>query len=136
MAMENDPPDLTGLHVLVVDDNEDARIILGAYLERLGASVTLARNAGDALAAMNEVRAHLIVSDLSMPGMDGLELLTRIRSLATEQPSPTPAIAFTGFATRENEAAARRAGYAAFIAKPADPLDVAIQIQRLVRRQV
>ena len=81
-AMANDAPDLTGLHVLVVDDNEDARIILGAYLQQLGASVTLARNAGDALAAMNELRAHVIISDLSMPGMDGLELLTRIRSLA------------------------------------------------------
>src|SRR5882724_6253810 len=133
MAMANDAPDLTGLHVLVVDDNEDARVILGAYLQQLGASVTLARNAGDALAAMNELRAHVIVSDLSMPGMDGLELLARIRSLPTEQPSPTPAIAFTGFATRQNEAAARRAGYAVFIVKPADPLDVAIHIYRLAR---
>jgi len=133
MAIEDDPPDLTGLHILVVDDNEDARVILGAYLEQLGATVTLARNAGDALAAINELRAHVIISDLSMPGMDGLELLTRIRSLASEQQSPTPAIAFTGFATRENEAAARRAGYAAFIVKPADPLDVALHIQRLGR---
>ena len=130
----NEPPDLTGLHVLLVDDNEDARTILSAYLTHLGASVTAARNAGDALAAMKELRAHAIVSDLSMPGMDGMALLARIRSLPAEQQSPTPAIAFTGFADAQNEAAARRAGFAAFMAKPADPLDIAHQIKRLARR--
>src|SRR5437868_14641554 len=120
------PPDLSGLHVLVIDDNDDARTVLGSYLEHLGATVSLARNAGDALALLNDLRAHVIVSDLSMPGMDGLELLTRIRALPAEQKAPTPAIAFTGFATRENREAARRVGFELFIVKPADPLDVAI----------
>src|SRR5437762_2802763 len=101
-------PDLTGLHVLLVDDNEDARVILGLFLEDCGATVTTARNAGDALAAVNEVRAHIIISDLSMPGMDGVELLTRIRSLPAERESRTPAIAFSGYNTRENRDAAQR----------------------------
>jgi CheY-like chemotaxis protein len=60
----------------------------------------------------DETPPDLTGSDLSMPDMDGLELLTRIRSLPTEQTAPTPAIAFTGFANRENQAAARRAGFA------------------------
>jgi len=55
-------PDPTGLHVLLVDDNEDARVILGLFLEDCGATVTTARNAGGALAALNEVRAHIIIS--------------------------------------------------------------------------
>ena len=127
-------PDLTGLHVLLVDDNEDARVILGLFLEDCGATVTTARNAGDALAAMNEVRAHIIISDLSMPGMDGVELLTRIRSLPAERESRTPAIAFSGYNTRENRDAAQQAGFDVFVAKPADPLDVANHVGRLARR--
>jgi len=127
-------PDLTGLHVLLVDDNEDARLILGLFLGDCGATVTTARNAGDALAAVNEVRAHIIISDLSMPGMDGVELLARIRSLPAERESPTPAIAFTGYNTRENREAAQQAGFDMFIPKPADPLDVANHIGRLARR--
>ena len=129
-----DVPDLTGLHVLLVDDNEDARTILGVFLEHCGATVTLARNAGDALAATSEVRAHVIVSDLSMPGMDGVELLARLRAMPTERESPTPAIAVTGFTTRENRDAAQAAGFNHFIAKPADPLDVANHIKRLAQR--
>jgi CheY-like chemotaxis protein len=125
------PPDLTGIHVLLVDDNEDARTILGVYLRHLGATVTVARNGGDALAALNDVRAHVIVSDLSMPGMDGLELLTRIRSLSSEQASPTPAIAFTGYADRANQEAARAAGFVKFLPKPTDPLEIAVEIKRL-----
>lgn len=130
--MSGPAPNLVGVHVLLVDDNEDARAILGTYLEHLGATVTYARNAGDALAAMNELRAHVIVSDLSMPGMDGLELLTRIRSLPAEQDSPTPAIAFSGFVDQDGPA--QLAGYAKFIRKPADPLEIAVEIAMLLHR--
>jgi CheY-like chemotaxis protein len=126
-------PDLTGLHILIVDDCEDARAPLGRYLRHLGASVTLARNAGEALAVVHEIRAHVIISDLAMPGIDGIELVTRIRALDTERRSPTPAIAFSGFADRINEALARRAGFDVFIPKPADPLDIALHVQRLAR---
>lgn len=56
-------PNLAGLDILVVDDNEDARSILGTYVEHRGATVTLARNGREALAALNDIRAHAIVSD-------------------------------------------------------------------------
>ena len=128
-------PDLSGLHILIVDDNEDARTILGTYLEHLGATVTLARNGGEALAAVNDIRAHVIVSDISMPALDGIELITRIRAREADLgiQIPTPAIAFTGFANNETEEAARRAGFDTFIAKPADPLDIALRVAALTR---
>ena len=59
---------LTGIHVLVVDDNEDALYVLRSYLEYHGACVLTARSGADALATLTQVRAHIIVSDLSMPG--------------------------------------------------------------------
>lgn len=122
-----------GLHILIVDDNEDTRDILGTYLEHPGAAVTPARNGGEALAALNDIRAHIIVSDISMPAVDGIELMTRIRARESQLDIRTPAIAFTGFSDGPNEQAARQAGFDAFVAKPADPLDIALCIDALTR---
>ncbi len=126
-------PNLTGVHVLIVDDNEDTRDILGTYLEHLGAAVTVARSGGEALAALNDIRAHVIVSDISMPGLDGNELIMRIRARESELGFRTPAIAFTGFANPGARDAAIQAGFDSFIPKPADPLDVALRIDAMTR---
>jgi CheY-like chemotaxis protein len=126
------PPDLSGLHVLVVDDNEDARAILGTYLEHVGASVTIARNGGEALAALNDIRAHVIISDIAMPAIDGIALIKHVREReAALGLSRTPAIAFSGFADAANEATARDAGFDLFLRKPTDPLDLALHVLAL-----
>src|SRR5438094_265161 len=85
------------------------------------------RRAGGAegLAALAEIRAHVIVSDLSMPVMDGMEFLRRVRQLPGQAQAPTPAIAFTGFGDRYSETRARAAGFQALLAKPADPVNIA-----------
>ena len=126
-------PDLHGLHILVVHDNQDSRAILGAYLEHLGATVTLARNAGEALAALTELHAHVIVIDISMPAIDGTELLRRARTLDAARRTRTPAIAFSGFTGKDHQEAAREAGFDVFVGKPADPLDIALHIQSLTQ---
>lgn len=70
---------LAGVHVLLVDDNEDALEIFGAYLRHLGAVVTVARNGAEALGLLEQARAHVIVTALTMPGMDGVEFVSRLR---------------------------------------------------------
>jgi CheY-like chemotaxis protein len=127
-------PDLNGLHVLVVDDNEDTREILQSFFTHLGAVVTIATNGSEGLAALKELRAHVIVSDLSMPGIDGYEFMRCVRALPGEAQHPTPAIAITGFVQREDRERALRSGYQSFIAKPADPLFVAQEVARLGRQ--
>jgi len=76
---------LAGIHVLLVDDNEDALDIFGAYLRHLGALVTVARNGAAALAHLTQLRADVIVTDLSIPEMDGIEFLTRFRDYRGER---------------------------------------------------
>jgi CheY-like chemotaxis protein len=56
-------PVLNGVHVLLVDDNDDARAILQSYLQHVGANVTTARSGGEALGMLQEVAAHVIISD-------------------------------------------------------------------------
>ena len=127
-------PNLHGLHVLVVDDNEDIREILIAFLTHLGAVVTTVPNAREGLAALNELRAHVILSDISMPGIDGLEFIRHVRARPGEADQRTPAIAITGFALSEDRDRALRSGYDAFIAKPVDPVFVAQEVARWTGR--
>ena len=127
-------PNLHGLHVLVVDDNEDIREIFTAFLTHLGAVVTTAENGREGLAALNGLRADVILSDIAMPGIDGLEFIRHVRARPGEADQRTPAIAITGFAQREDRERALRSGYDAFIAKPVDPGFVAQEIARWTGR--
>ena len=122
---------LDGVRILVVDDNEDAREILGATFTHLGATVATARSGYEALDILGASDQHIIVSDLSMPGMDGLEFMTRVRARPGEAECPTPAIALSGFVQPENRERARRSGYQVFVAKPMDPLLLAQEVARL-----
>jgi CheY-like chemotaxis protein len=127
-------PDLHGVYVLVVDDNEDSREILLTYLAHVGAAARAARNAGDALAALGELRAHVIVTDLMMPAIDGFEFLQRLRQMPGEAEHPTPVIAFSGF--KDEKPRAIRSGFASFITKPAEPTTIAREIKRVLSAQL
>ena len=126
-------PHLDGIHVLVVDDNEDARAVLAEYLMHVGATVTTARSGGEALAVVAQIQAHVIVSDISMPGMTGIELIRELRRLPGQDERPTPAIAFSAFTDRQYEREARQNGFDLYLKKPVDPLDVAFHVARLHR---
>src|SRR5262245_17656040 len=91
------PPSLQDARILVVDDNEDARTILDVMFTHLGALGVTAASGADALHVLEASRPHVIVSDLSMPGMDGLEFMRRVRARPGEAQDPTPAIALSGF---------------------------------------
>ncbi len=131
MAPRKRPP-LEGVHVLVVDDDEDSRAILRAYLSHHGALVTVAGSATDALAALRRVKVHLVVSDLSMPGMDGHELLLHLRTLPDEGQQPTPAVALTAFDSSSYRRRALDAGFDAYLTKPLDSDALVQAIVRLV----
>ena len=134
--MTPERPDLSGLHIVVVDDNADAREILGSYLEHIGAAVTLVSSATDALVKLAEIRAHVVISDISMPGLDGIAFLRELRARPHEREKPTYAIAFSGYTTTAHRAEALAAGYDAFVSKPADPLEIATRIaQRFAERR-
>jgi len=76
---------LTDIRVLIVDDNEDALEVFTAALEQCGANVLTARNARDALTILKAMRVDALVSDLAMPGEDGLWLVQQLRRLKSDQ---------------------------------------------------
>jgi CheY-like chemotaxis protein len=124
---------LKGVKVLLVDDNEDSRYVLMSYLVHFGATVVTARSGGEALALAGTTRCHVIVSDLSMPGITGGEFLRRLRALPGQFENATPAIAVTAFDDRAARQGARDDGFSVYLTKPVDPTVVVHEVERVFR---
>ncbi|HKX30958.1 MAG TPA: ATP-binding protein [Blastocatellia bacterium] len=125
---------LTGLRILVIDDEADAREILSAILASYGIVVKSCGSAGEALAALVEWHPDLLISDIGMPGEDGYTLIRKIRSLAPEQGGTVPAIALTAYTRAEDRVRALAAGYKTHVPKPVDPAELAVVIAALAGR--
>src|SRR6266850_3988823 len=128
------PIDLTGVYVLVVDDYEDTLELFRSALEAFGAEVVTARSARDALTIMKTARVNAMVSDLAMPGEDGLWLVQQLRRLKSEQGGSIPAIAVTAHRDRYAGERVTDLGFEAFLTKPVDPFDLARTVAFLVGR--
>jgi CheY-like chemotaxis protein len=104
--------------VLVVDDNTDAADSLGMLLQFLGAEVKVVHDGKSALAAMKAFNPAVVLLDLGMPGMNGLEVARRMR----EDPEckDTTLVALTGWGQREDRRRTHEAGFDYHLVKPAD----------------
>ncbi|WP_437292195.1 PAS domain-containing hybrid sensor histidine kinase/response regulator [Sorangium sp. So ce406] len=125
--------ELTGVRVLVVDDQADAREVAQRVLEECAARVTTAGSAAEALAALERERPDVLVSDLGMPVEDGFQLIRRVRGLDAARGGSTPAVALSALARAEDRARALGAGYQAHVAKPLDPAELVGVVAALVR---
>jgi PAS domain S-box-containing protein len=123
---------IAGLRALAADDNATNRLILQAMLARLGVSVILAADGQEAVAAWAPGRADLLLLDISMPGMDGVETLAAIRAReAAAGVLPAPAIAITANAMSHQVAEYLGAGFADHVGKPFRREDLATAIAAL-----
>jgi len=113
--------DLSGVRVLVVDDEADARELIKRILSDCNAEVLTAATAAEALQVLQHERPDLMVSDLAMPEVDGYGLLDRIRALGPGRGGDLPAIALTAFARAEDRVKALSSGFLAHVAKPVEP---------------
>jgi PAS domain S-box-containing protein len=127
-------PQLDGLRVLVVDDDPGTREVTAAILGPLGAEVVLAASAPEALDALVRRRPDVLVADIEMPGEDGYSLIKSVRSLPVGQGGATPAAALTAFARAEDRWRALDAGFQLHLAKPVEPLGLAIAVAHLAGR--
>ena len=118
---------LQNARILVVDDSLDSLEMLNVLLRSEGAQVTKAASGDEALNLAQSQDFDLIISDISMPEMDGYELLTRLR--ADARLSKVPAIALTGFGRPEDVARAEKVGFTSHITKPLD-FDRLIELAR------
>ena len=125
---------LADLRVLVVDDELDARELLTLALTQSGAEVKVAASVNAALEIMNLWKPDVLVSDIGMPTEDGYDLIRRVRALGPESGGTIPAVALTGYASEEDAARARVAGFELHLAKPVSPGELVANVANLVMK--
>lgn len=125
---------LSGMRILVVDDEPDMRDLISFLLKQAGANVVTVAIAQEALTALSEFLPNVLLSDIGMPEMDGYMLLRQVRLLPSEQGGKVPAIALTAYAGELDQKQALAAGFQRHLAKPIDPEVLVKEIAQLCDR--
>ncbi len=111
------------MKILLVDDEQDIRQSLSGFIDKLGHQVTCAGDGGSALNLFHQTDPNLVITDIRMPGMDGLELLRRIKHIEL---SAVDVIVITGHGDMENAIQALKFGAFDYLQKPINVRELAI----------
>ncbi|MDN5935559.1 MAG: response regulator, partial [Nitrosospira sp.] len=130
-----DSEDLSGVKVLVVDDEPDARELIKRILTHCQASVTAAATASEGLELLANERPDIVISDIGMPEKSGYQFMREVRNLPAESGGKTPAIAVTAFARAEDKISAINAVYQEYLTKPVEPRELIDAICKLAGRE-
>jgi PAS domain S-box-containing protein len=125
--------DLSGVHVLLVEDDDDSRELLAAVLTKCGARVSATSSGHTALALFATDAPDVLVSDIGMPEMDGYTLIRRVRALDIAASQSVPALALTAYARSEDRRRTLAEGFQMHLAKPADPSEFALTVASLAK---
>jgi signal transduction histidine kinase/ActR/RegA family two-component response regulator len=131
-ASDQDEHALTGVRVLLVDDDPDICEVLQFVLEGQGAIVTVAASATEALAALERSMPNVLLSDIAMPGATGYDLMRKI--VAREGAGAPPAAALSAYARRQDLPHAIASGFQMLLEKPIDPGALVAAVARLAGR--
>lgn len=112
---------LTGIKILVVDDDVDTRELVAFILEQTGAEITQASSAKNALEILPNSVPDILVCDIGMPEMDGYALMRQVREMPSKQVREIPAIALTAYAGEIDRQQALSAGFQMHLSKPVEP---------------
>ncbi len=117
--------------ILIVDDEANARMALAELLKDEGYKVETAADAFKALGKMESFTPHLVLTDLKMPGMDGIELMEKIHS----QPGSVPVVVMTAYGAVDTAVSAMRKGASDYLVKPIHFDELLIALQRTLSRE-
>jgi CheY-like chemotaxis protein len=128
-------PELAGLRVLAVEDEQDSREMLELVLRSQGAEVVSVGSVAEAMQVLNNNgwQPQLLVSDLGMPDEDGYDLIRKVRARTAKEGGRLPAIAITGYAGQDENARALSAGYQTQLSKPVNWSDLVNTIMSVMR---
>jgi PAS domain S-box-containing protein len=127
-------PRLNGIRVMAVDDESDALGLLRLILEGAGAEVITVSSGAAAIEALQHQGADVLIADIGMPRMDGLQLIRLIRQTLPPPARDIPAAALTAYARSEDRITALVSGFQMHVPKPVDPTELIVAIAALTPR--
>ena len=130
------PASATGLKILLAEDNPVNQMVMVKLLERRGHSVTLAGNGLRALDLLAQSRFDVVLMDVQMPELDGMETTARIRRLEAASGLHTPIVAMTAHAMTGDRERFLAAGMDCYVSKPVAPEELCEALERAMRRRV
>jgi CheY-like chemotaxis protein len=133
-AGDRPPTTLSGVRVVVVDDDADGRDMAAVVLAAQGAEVAVATTADVAIAMVKRERPHVLLADIEMLGIDGYQLLRQLRALPPEAGGRTPAAALTAYAGALDRVKALTAGFQIHVPKPVEPNELVAVVASLAAR--
>jgi CheY-like chemotaxis protein len=125
---------LSGVHVLIVDDDPEARELIGTVLRYCGALVSVAASAADGLETLQRVLPDIIVCDIAMPNRDGYWFVRSLRALPPAGGGALPVIAVTAHGATHGPERTLPAGFQAHIRKPVDPWELCRVVAAMTHR--
>jgi signal transduction histidine kinase/CheY-like chemotaxis protein len=134
IARRPNEADLTGVRVLVVEDDEDTRGLIEKVLDTEGARVRTVSSAREALDLLREQPFDVLLSDIEMAGTDGYDLIRELRLRPAQQGGTVPAAALTAYAETEDRQRALRAGFQLHLPKPIQPSELVTVVATLAAR--
>lgn len=130
-VLVNSVPSLSGVRILIVDDEADNLELIGFILENAGAVIVAANSAQRALEVLPQFTPDILVSDIGMPEMDGYALLQQVQTLLSASGKMIPAIALTAYADEATQQQALAIGFQKHLSKPVDPIQLVSAIAEL-----
>jgi signal transduction histidine kinase/CheY-like chemotaxis protein len=124
------PPE--GIHVLLVEDNDDSREMLAVLFAQSNLQITAVASAAEALAELERIKPDVLISDIGMPDQDGYALIRQVRARPPEKSGSIPAIALTGYASLQDRDLALQAGYQEHLSKPVDTDELLELVKKLL----
>jgi hypothetical protein len=126
---------LAGMTVLAVDDHRPTLELLAFVLRAAGATVVPAINADDGYRLLQLSRPDVVLSDVGMPGEDGLTFIGRVRRLAPERGGDVPAVALTAYVRQDDRDKVLSSGFQAYLSKPIEPMALVSSILEVASPQ-
>lgn len=134
LTLASSPQLLSGVKVLLVDDDSDTLALMKTALSKRHASVTAVSSAGEAIQAITLNRPDVLISDIAMPDEDGYGLIEKVRRLENGTTEQIPAVAITAYAKEEDRERALSAGFHIYLAKPIELTELISVVARAARR--
>ncbi len=130
-ALDVERAQLRGVHVVVVDDDADAREVVQKILEHQGATVTSAGSAAAAYALLADERPDLLICDVGMPNENGLAFIARVRSDSDSGIASIPSLALTAYAREQDRQSTLSAGFHSYLTKPFSAVELVRSVRHL-----